>query len=85
MNVMIAVPPGEQELTSLKAALGLALAILGRQEPGDSRAVSDEYVGMLAVLSGVTTDADVAWLNAARERIEALPPPPPPEVIVTYV
>lgn len=35
----------------LEAALKLALEYLGRLEPGDSRAVSDEFVAMLAALS----------------------------------
>jgi hypothetical protein len=72
-----------ERVGAVEAALGLAIAILGRQEPGDSRAVSDEYVGMAAVASGASTEADVAWLNAARERIDALPPLPYPEITVS--
>lgn len=36
----------------LKAALDLALAYMSKFEPGDSRAVSDEFVAMAAVAAG---------------------------------
>jgi hypothetical protein len=37
---------------ALKKALDLALCRLAPQEPGDSRAVSDEFVAMAAVAAG---------------------------------
>ena len=40
-------------IARLEAALTLALDMLGDYEPGDSRAISDEYVAMSAVLCGV--------------------------------
>lgn len=38
----------------LREALGLALKILEPNEPGDSRAVSNEFVAMAAVHAGVS-------------------------------
>ena len=55
----------------LEKALELALAYLGRQEPGDSRAVSDEYAAMLAVLCDVRPNSpggEMAIIQAALDR-----------------
>lgn len=38
-----------------KLALGLALLMLHQYEPGDSRAVSDEFVAMAAIHSDANT------------------------------
>jgi hypothetical protein len=74
----------EGRILDLKEALGLALDILGRNEPGDSRAVSNEFVAMLAILDGAgDIDASLSIIKAARERVAAMPPPEPPEVKVT--
>jgi len=42
----------DQENTCLRKALTVALAALEKYEPGDSRAVSDEFVAMAAVHGG---------------------------------
>lgn len=39
-------------VSRLERALNLALEILGKFEPGDSRAVSNEFVAMAAVSAG---------------------------------
>lgn len=41
-----------------KLALELALILLHRYEPGDSRAVSDDFVAMAAILSDANTSDD---------------------------
>lgn len=41
-------------IAELSGALELALALLGKFEPGDSRAVSDHFVAMAAILAGGT-------------------------------
>ena len=54
----------------LKLALEWALEILGRYEPGDSRAVSDEFVSAYAVLCGLTDrreEARAILLQALKE------------------
>lgn len=73
----------ETEVEGLRAALGLALAILGRNEPPDSRAVSDEFVAMAAVHSGTWDSACLATIEEATARVQALPAPEAPEIIVT--
>ena len=45
----------DHEAICLRKALRLALARLIKFEPGDSRAVSDEYVAMAAVEAGDTS------------------------------
>lgn len=45
---------GVKAQPALSKALNLALLYLARLEPGDSRAVSDEFVAMAAVASGDT-------------------------------
>ena len=58
-------------LVRLESALGLALHILGAQEPPDSRAVSDEFVAMASVLAGCESAAAMeiiaAGMNIPRE------------------
>jgi hypothetical protein len=53
-------PPGfdPSRIADLELALELALAWLSRFEPGDSRAVSDEFVAMAAILCEARTDHD---------------------------
>ena len=45
-----------------KLALELALVLLEKYEPGDSRAVSDEFVAMAAILCDVSTSDDCVGL-----------------------
>ncbi len=54
----------------LQKALDLALAILVRFEPGDSRAVSDEFVAMASVAAGNENDACLEIIARAMERLE---------------
>lgn len=56
---------------AVREALELALGILGRMEPGDSRAVSNEFVAMAAVASGDTSDRVMAVIRSAKARMEA--------------
>jgi len=61
----------------LEKALELALGYLARFEPGDSRAVSDEYVAMLAVLCRVEPNelgGEMAIIEAALARLEQATP-----------
>ena len=44
----------EAELADVRLALDLALAWLAPNEPGDSRAVSNEFVAMYAIQCGLT-------------------------------
>lgn len=73
----------ETEINGLRAALNLALCILGRNEPLDSRAVSDEFVAMAAVQSGTWDSACLAIIEQATARVQVLPPPEAPEITVT--
>lgn len=62
-------------VTRLEKALNLALGYLIRFEPGDSRAVSDEFVAMSAVLHDAepnSPDAEIAIIDAAAERLAAI-------------
>lgn len=65
-----------REISDLREALGLALAYLSRFEPGDSRAVSDEFVAMAAVQCGIGDDACMAIINRALSRFDAGEVPP---------
>lgn len=55
-----------ERITDLEQALNLALAWLIRLEPGDSRAVSNEFVAMSAIQCGQTER-----LNECRQIIAA--------------
>lgn len=55
----------EMEIVNLREALGLALVYLERFEPGDSRAVSDEFVALAAVQCGLGDDACMAVIRRA--------------------
>ena len=58
------------ELAKVEEALDLALDYLGELEPGDSRAVSNEYVAMLGVLCGVEPNKpgeDLEIIRAAKK------------------
>lgn len=55
--------PSERLIADLKAALDLALARLIVNEPGDSRAVSDEFVAMAAVASGSYNGSCMTIIN----------------------
>jgi len=58
-------------IEALDAALGLALERLGAMEPGDSRAVSDEYVAMAAVACDLDDlDSSLAIIRVARSSPE---------------
>lgn len=74
-----------KQIAALEAALDLALEALGRWEPNDSRAVSGEFVALAAIRAGDHSPEMVAFVQAARQKVAALPPPPPPEITVTYV
>lgn len=72
-----------KQIAALEAALDLALEALGRWEPNDSRAVSGEFVALAAIRAGDHSSEMVAFVQAAKERIAALPPPLLPEITVT--
>ncbi len=52
-------------------ALDLALCYLGKFEPGDSRAVSNEFVAMAAIATGDFNDDCIAIVDAAAAVIKA--------------
>ena len=52
-----------------KEALELALAILIRLEPGDSRAVSDEFVAMAEVLHNGGSEESMSIIRAAQAQM----------------
>lgn len=55
--------------SELRRALALALTYVEHLEPPDSRAVSDEFVAMAAMIHGDTSDEAVAIIDSAmRER-----------------
>ena len=58
----VAQAEGVERLTE---ALGLALKYLAAHEPGDSRAVSDEFVAMAAIHAGLGSDEAMAVIRAA--------------------
>lgn len=53
------------EVGRLREALNLALCWLVKNEPGDSRAVSNEFVAMAAVHGGYENDECMAIIRAA--------------------
>jgi hypothetical protein len=53
------------DVGQLQAALDLALSWLAPHEPGDSRAVSPEFVAMAAVASGAADDACMTVIHDA--------------------
>lgn len=53
-----------------REALGLAVAMLSHYEPGDSRAVSDEFVALAAVACGIAKDEDWTIIRAAAIRAQ---------------
>lgn len=56
-------------IIALEAALDLALILLGKGEPGDSRAVSDEFVAMAAIKCNLNDQTESLEIIAkARER-----------------
>lgn len=74
-------------IAQLELALDLAMAHLGAREPGDSRAVSDEFVALAAVHAGVGWDQGA--LNSSLGIIQAcidrgVTQAPEPKVLVVY-
>lgn len=69
--VRLAAPPSEEVVK----ALNLALEMLGRYEPGDSRAVSDEYVAMAAVAAGRADAKCVRVIDRALSALTVKPSP----------
>jgi hypothetical protein len=57
----------ENNFEPLRQALDLALCHLSKSEPGDSRAVSNEFVAMAAVLSGDVSPSVTAIISGALE------------------
>lgn len=57
--------------SALQRALNLALVYMSRFEPGDSRAVSDEFVAMAAVSIGNTSPEVIAVIDAALAAAES--------------
>jgi hypothetical protein len=49
----------------LREAIALAVGMLAQDEPGDSRAVSNEFVALAAVECGIANDDDWAVIRAA--------------------
>lgn len=72
-------PAGDAE-TDRAQALRLAVEYLGRQEPGDSRAVSNEFVAMAAASCGIQNEEGRAIIAAELARLEKEPVEPPPAV-----
>jgi hypothetical protein len=58
----------DEDESPTQRALNLALCYLGKLEPGDSRAVSDEFVAMFAVSTGDTSPEVLAVIDAALAR-----------------
>ena len=54
----------------LLLALDVALNILIKFEPGDSRAVSDEFVAMASVAAGITNEQCIEILNKAIANVQ---------------
>lgn len=52
-------------IEALEAALGLALGYLIQSEPGDSRAVSDEFVAMAMIHEGISPEKALPIIKAA--------------------
>jgi hypothetical protein len=52
-------------IEALEGALDLALSYLIEDEPGDSRAVSDEFVAMAVILEGHDADGCLPIVKAA--------------------
>ena len=61
--------PGDTatRIADMKLALGYALEVLGQWEPGDSRAVSDEFVAMYSILCDHTNEECRTILTQAIE------------------
>lgn len=55
--------------SDLRRGLKLALEMLARHEPGDSRAVSDEFVALAALAADQSDPEVMACIDAARTRI----------------
>ena len=72
----LSTPATTGEGERLRRALSLALKWLIQYEPGDSRAVSDEFVAMAAIEAGLGDASCDAIISAALERTDlaALPP-----------
>ena len=69
-TLLTALSAKDAELAKAREALDLALDYLGELEPGDSRAVSNEYVAMLGVLSGAEPNnpgEDLEIIRAAKK------------------
>lgn len=58
----------DQQIKDLRDALSLAVNMLAPYEPGDSRAVSDEFVALASVVSGDTSGEVMPIIRAALER-----------------
>lgn len=58
----------KQERDQLREALTLAVNLLAVNEPGDSRAVSDEFVALAAVSTGDASREVMAIIRAANAR-----------------
>lgn len=61
-------------------ALDLAIAILGRWEPSDSRAISDQFVTIAAVRCGDKSKEILEYLDRYIDEVAAMPPPEPADV-----
>ena len=59
-----------KRIEQLKNALSVALGMLAPYEPGDSRAVSDEFVALATVECEIDDEASWVVINAALERMK---------------
>jgi len=62
-----------------RKALDLAVAMLAPYEPGDSRAVSDEFVALASIVADCANDDTWRVIDAALSRIRAAIEPAPAE------
>jgi len=62
---------GEEAVRAEREALKLAVAMLALAEPGDSRAVSDEFVALAAISCGLGTPEIAAVVTNALAAIRA--------------
>jgi hypothetical protein len=74
-NIFTALDEAVERVRDLELALGLALDSLIQHEPGDSRAVSDEFVAMAVIAAGQTERLDECRniIRSAAIAMEAAP------------
>jgi hypothetical protein len=61
-----------RDIEDFKAALHLALAMLSPHEPGDSRAVSNEYVALATIDRGIDDEKSWVVIRDALNRLNAI-------------